>query len=157
MTCWIYKQIIIPRITYGCISWWHKAKQQTFKRKLDRLQRIAELAITGALRSTPTAALNVALGLVPLEFVIEAKARSTAIRLAANNIWFSFNQNYGHCLLNLFLNQKKSYWLESDKIPDNFDFSKPFEILIDSDKLDKIDNPGPDSIVCYTDGSKGAR
>lgn len=134
MTLWIYKQIILPRITYGCLIWWHKADIAIFKNKLNKLQRMAELAITGSPKTTPTAALDAILGLVPLSVAIEAKAKSSAIRLASNKQWYGSNQTYCHCKINEFLNNNKSYWTQSDKISLSFDFSKPFEIVINDER-----------------------
>ena len=46
LVMWLWKQIILPRITYGCIVWWHKAQQVTVANKLNSLQRLALLLIS---------------------------------------------------------------------------------------------------------------
>ena len=63
---WIYKAVVRPKITYGCVIWSHSIKQKEID-KLRRLQRLAMLAITQPLRSTPTLGLEVMLGWVPLD------------------------------------------------------------------------------------------
>jgi len=49
--------------------------KKTTKIQLDRIQRMAGLAITGAMKSTSTAAMVVLLNLTPLDLLIMAKAR----------------------------------------------------------------------------------
>jgi hypothetical protein len=51
------------------------------KRQLRYLQRIGCISITGVMRSTPTAALEVALMLQPLNLFIEKEAMRTTYRL----------------------------------------------------------------------------
>jgi hypothetical protein len=48
---------------------------QTAKTQLGRIQRTACLAIMGAMRLTPTAAMEVFLDLTPLDLLIMAEAR----------------------------------------------------------------------------------
>jgi hypothetical protein len=55
------------------------------KMELNKLQRLARLAITGAMRTTPTAALEVLLGLLPLHVIIEAEAQAAIYRLMCNH------------------------------------------------------------------------
>jgi hypothetical protein len=51
------------------------------KNQLGRIQRMACLAITGAMKSTPTAAMEVLLNLTPLHLLIMAEARMALYRL----------------------------------------------------------------------------
>jgi hypothetical protein len=55
--------------------------QKTTKIQLGRIQRMACLAITGAMKSTPTAAMEVLLNLTPLDLLIMAEARMALYRL----------------------------------------------------------------------------
>jgi hypothetical protein len=52
-----------------------QAKKKNTKIQLGRMQRMACLAITGAMKSTPTAAMEVLLNLTPLDVLITAEAR----------------------------------------------------------------------------------
>jgi hypothetical protein len=63
MVHWLYPRVIRPSIFYGALVWWSKAMHKTTKTLLSRIQRMACLAITGAMRSTPTAAMEVLLNL----------------------------------------------------------------------------------------------
>jgi hypothetical protein len=55
--------------------------QETTKIQLGKIQRMAFLAITGAIKSNPTAAVEVLLDLTPLDLLIMAEARMALYRL----------------------------------------------------------------------------
>jgi hypothetical protein len=54
----------------------------TAKAALNKIQRMAAISISGCMKTTPTAALEILLDLPPLDIVIEATARKGALRLA---------------------------------------------------------------------------
>jgi hypothetical protein len=81
MVHWLYTRVIRSFILYGALVWWPKVEQKTTKTQLGRIQRIACLAITGAMKSTPTAAMEVLLNLTPLNLLIMAEARMALYRL----------------------------------------------------------------------------
>jgi ribonuclease HI len=74
MVHWLYALIRLP-ILHAALVLWPKVKQKTTKIQLGRLQRMACLAITGAMKSTPTAAMEVLLNLTPLDLLIMVEAR----------------------------------------------------------------------------------
>jgi hypothetical protein len=107
---WFYTRVIRPSIYYGALVWWPKAMQQTAKTQLGRIQRTTCLAITGAMRSTPTAAMEVLLDLTPLDLMIMAEARMALYWLhipkqtAANEIaagLLSIRKNVGDPILEM--------------------------------------------------------
>lgn len=61
--------IIKPKILYGAILWAHKC-DATVNKELGRLQRLVLIMISGAMRTTPTAGMEVVMDLVPLDLVI---------------------------------------------------------------------------------------
>src|SRR5690606_30824705 len=77
---WLYTAVIRPIITYASIVWWDKTRQLTTQRKLARIQRTGLLFITGAMKTTPTAAMETLLGIPPLHMEVERSAWLTAIR-----------------------------------------------------------------------------
>ena len=81
MVHWLYTRVIRPSIFYGALVWWPKVMQKITKIQLDRIQRMACLTITEAMRSTPTAAMEVLLDLTPLDLLIMAEARMALYRL----------------------------------------------------------------------------
>jgi hypothetical protein len=60
---WIYTAVVRPIVTYAAAIWWPRVKLKTSRAELSKLQRMACLGITGAVRSAPTAAMEVLLGL----------------------------------------------------------------------------------------------
>jgi hypothetical protein len=77
MVHWLYTRVIRPSILYAALVWWPKVWKKSTKIQLGRIQRMACLAITGAVKSTPTAAVEVLLNMTPLELLIIAEARMT--------------------------------------------------------------------------------
>jgi hypothetical protein len=75
MVHWLYTRVIRPSILHAPLDWWPKVKKKTTKIHLGRIQRMACLTITGAMKSTPTAAMEVLLNLTPLDLLIMAEAR----------------------------------------------------------------------------------
>jgi hypothetical protein len=69
-------------IIYAAMIWWPRLKYKTSQAKLSKLQRLACLGKTGAMRTAPTAAIGVFLGLPPLHLKLEAEARAGIYRLS---------------------------------------------------------------------------
>jgi hypothetical protein len=80
MVHWLYTRVIRPSIYYGALVWWSKPRQKTTKTQLRRIQRTACLAITGAMKSSPNAAMEVLLNLTPLDLLIMVEARMALYR-----------------------------------------------------------------------------
>lgn len=84
---WLYTAIIRPRISYGSVVWWKSITNVTVANRLTKLQRLASLLITSAMRTTPSAALNVILGLPPLPIWIKGEAMAAYIRMRNSGTW----------------------------------------------------------------------
>lgn len=84
---WIYKMIVMPRITYGCIIWWPAVKKKGVKLKLRTEQRNELMLVTGAVKSTPGQALDALLDMIPLERKIEELAMRACYRLMQTGLW----------------------------------------------------------------------
>src|ERR1700679_509875 len=92
----LYVSVALPKITYG-IDIWYTPVTPPFKlighfrnsgsvgalRQLQKTQRIATLAITGALRTTPTDLLDAHAGILPLEFALQRAAHRALARMLA--------------------------------------------------------------------------
>jgi len=89
-----------PQLSYGSLVWWTKVNQTTVITKLESLQRIGTLSVSGAFRSSPSVTLEVALGLLPLDIFIKAEARKSAYRLRVANLWREGLSGTGHCSIN---------------------------------------------------------
>jgi len=78
---WMYVSIIRLSVTFASLLWWPGCQTTSAKKKLSRFQRLACLGITGALRTTPTNAVEALICLPPLELVVQSEARSAAHNL----------------------------------------------------------------------------
>jgi hypothetical protein len=87
---------VTPIFTYAATIWWPRLKYKTSEAKLIKLQRLACLGVAGAIRTVPTAAIEVLLGLPPLHFKIEAETRAGIYRLSCNEQWRPKSLWYGH-------------------------------------------------------------
>lgn len=82
---WMYDAISKPILTYAAPVWWKKAEVKSTQAKLSKLQRLACVGITGAMRTAPTAALEVLLDLPPLHIVIKKEALLFTARLISGD------------------------------------------------------------------------
>jgi hypothetical protein len=67
---WLYVAIVRPTVTFASLVWWPGCQTATAKRKLSKVQRLACLGITGAIRTTPMGAMEALVSLPPLDLVI---------------------------------------------------------------------------------------
>lgn len=66
MVHWIYSAIVRPKITYASLIWWPKTNEVTAQKKLGKLQRLACISMTGAMKSTPSVALDALLNILQI-------------------------------------------------------------------------------------------
>ena len=92
ITWWMYTAIIRPSLTYAAVVWWPRVKLKTASRKLEHLQRLACLLITGALRTTPTKAPEISVDLLPIPIYIMQTAMLACLHLRASHQWV-----YAYC------------------------------------------------------------
>lgn len=93
---YIYKNIILPRITFASIVWWPRTDLITEKNQLNKVQRLAMLLITNAFKTTPNIALMGLLNLNRLHVEIKKVALYTYDRLVTNGRWKSVpNSKHG--------------------------------------------------------------
>lgn len=82
---WLYTAVIRPKICYGSLVWWPAVKKVSVSRKLASLQRLACLAITGVMRTTPSIALNVLLGVPELSLWIRRESVAVPLRMGGGS------------------------------------------------------------------------
>ena len=99
MTQWIYTAIIRPILLYSVIVWWPVVEKKTYLSKLERIQRIASLGITGALKTTPSHSLDILLHLLPIDLFARYTTTKSLLRLKNSNLIRCYN--YGHSSLRL--------------------------------------------------------
>ena len=66
-----YTTIVIPALTFGCHVFGDKCQQESIKKSLNRLNRLASLLIANVAPSTPTKGLEMIYNLMPLEILFE--------------------------------------------------------------------------------------
>ena len=93
---WLCVAIIRLPVTFASLVWWPGCQTASDKRKRSRVQRLACLGITGAMRSTAINAVEALICLPPLDFVIQSEARSAAHRLWSLGCWSYLHPNRGH-------------------------------------------------------------
>lgn len=97
---YIYKSIIVPRLTYGCLIFWNKFSNERGNvmrtKNLRTLQRRAIMMITGASKNVPTLPLLAIMDITPLEVLFERRALEAHIRLKRNGSWRGNWASGGH-------------------------------------------------------------
>ena len=67
---WLYTTVVRPIVLYGCV-WWTAVNKKSYLNSLIKVQRQAELCISGALKTTLSTALDIILNLPHLDIVGE--------------------------------------------------------------------------------------
>ena len=76
VTHWLYVCINRPSIAYASLVWWPACQTASAQKELSKVQRLACLGITGAMRTTPTNAVEALICLSPRELVVQSEASS---------------------------------------------------------------------------------
>lgn len=155
MVLWLYTAVVRPMITYAALVGWLKVDQVTTCKELTKIQRLACLAVTGAMRSSPTTALATMLNLSPLNVVIKKEAALAAYRLLEQNKYKPGDLT-GHLkILEIF-----SEMMDLHKVSDNMQrkicIDRSFNMVIPKRQEWQIGsiNLEDEAFVYYTDGSK---
>lgn len=153
---WLYTAVVRPALTYGAIVWWPRVKLVTCRQRLARVQRLAAVAITGAIRTTPTAALDVMCGLFPLEIYIKKIAMETAYRLQIARQWKRriHGTKHGEIMRQLTEGVPVSAF-PSDLQMGVLRLNKPYTVSFPSRAEWRCIEGilGQRGVICYTDGS----
>ena len=86
---WIYKQIILPRLTYGCLVWGHSLTN-TQIHKIETVERVAMQCYASTWKKNPTASLQILYNQLPSQLDIMYVTIKTYIRckhIFQNNHW----------------------------------------------------------------------
>ena len=100
---WFYISIIRPSVTFASLVWWPGNQMASAKKKLSRIQRLACLGITEAMRTIPINAVEALIRLPPLELVVQSEARSAAHHLWSLGCWSYLPPNGGHSSILMWL------------------------------------------------------
>jgi hypothetical protein len=153
---WIYTTVIRPVLIYGFTVWWPRVRYDVSRTELSKIQRSACLAITGMMKMTPTAAMEVLLGIPPLHVMIEAEAQAGIYRLMCNQQWKPKSTNFGHIKKSRDMEHEPILQKGSDRMVPRYAYHKPFTVKF-PDKCEWQNGFNPNNkggLVWYTEGSK---
>jgi hypothetical protein len=108
------------------------------------------------MKTTPTAAMEVLLGLPPLHVVLEAEAQAGICRLMCNQHWRPRSTSYGHAKKSWDMEQEPILLMGTDRMIPRHIFHKPFKVHLSS-RHEWHNGFNPDNkggLVWYTDRSK---
>ncbi|XP_050528221.1 uncharacterized protein LOC126898324 [Daktulosphaira vitifoliae] len=151
---WLYTSVIIPMILYGALVWWTRASLVTARKELSRIQRMAATAITGALRTTPTVALETLIGLPPLHLEVKAHAKATALIFHNLGMWTLESDTTEHSKILKEIDQgflEYPLYYIKPVLKNNI----PYKVVITTRRewnINHLTKKG--GFVIYTDGSK---
>jgi hypothetical protein len=124
------------------------------KIQLGRIQRMACLAITGALKTTPTAAMETLLNLTPLHLSIQAKARMALHRLHIYKQTADPMVEAGLLPIRKIVNDPLLEMRVDYTIP-VYNYFKDFSVIIDWDYWKNKEPEFPEeALIWFTDGSR---
>lgn len=83
---WIYTGIIRPFLDYACVAWSKAASTSAGVKALTKVNRLACLLITGAMKSTSTLSLEMLTGILPLSLHIKKLALRACARLSCSGL-----------------------------------------------------------------------
>lgn len=159
MISWFYKCVVIPFLMYGAAVWWHRADVKSAATQLGKLQRLACVSITGAMKTTPTAALEALLDLPPLEIVAKMEAARSLSRIGlilGRKVIFGNGKRNSKTKKLMELNHKFIGGGNTDSAGSVIKLSHGFECWVPSrEEWESFhaQHVKEDTITCYTDGS----
>ena len=155
MISWLYLSIIRPRITYASLIWWPKTIEKLTQNKLGKLQKMICNSITGAMRSSPSRALDAMLHLLPLHQVVKLEAAKSALKIVRQK-HISDGDLRGQLVVLKDIELRKLILLNEDWMETKPNFEIPYKII--ETKRETWEQGGPalreGSVIFYTDGSK---
>ena len=125
----VISRLMSYRASYAAVVWWTRVDYSTVDKQLEHVQRIACLYITGAIRTTPTSALEVITGLTPLAIFLKQEAMTACFRLRMNKQWKHIP--FGHARINREYDEiAPATCSKSDSIIAQYVFDKNYEVSI---------------------------
>ena len=154
---WAYTSVVRPMLVYGAMIWGHRAPE--LAAKLRRVNRMAFNTFASFPRSTPTAALELMLDVMPLHIFCFQEGMMARIRLneVAEFGWSGLNANKTHSISHMryWQNKLNQHGIDvgnTDKVS-RFVWHKGFRINQDSFS-GQARHRSPTQYNVYTDGSR---
>jgi hypothetical protein len=137
------------------LKWWPRVKLKTSQAELNKLERMACLGITGAIRTATKAAMEGLLEIPPLHLQVQAVTRVGNYILRCNEQWKPIPEGFGHAYMSRDMENEPILQMGSDKMTPRHD-DKTFIIRFpDRSEWNKGFQPDrKGGLIWYTDGSK---
>lgn len=155
---WIYTAVVRPIICHGSVVWWTRVDVKWSKKRLDKVQRLACLCISGVKNTIATLALETLLDLPPLNLFIKSAAFNASVNIEIEGSWLP-STGKGHATIKELINAPELQMRSDQMKPelmwdDNFEWTIPGreEWLSDTPSY-----PPTDGVIGYTDGSKNEK
>lgn len=153
MMRWLYTMVVRPMATYASFVWWRKSEQRKTSADLQKVQRLACLLTTGAMKSAPNTALEAMLDLPPLPDMVKKEAALTAFRML-KDIKPNTGDMQGHMKIYEDFQEIMELHSISDTMPLRHDFDISFEVILPEREDWDFKPTEPGTLVYYTDGSR---
>jgi ribonuclease HI len=155
MIFWLYTSIIRPIVAYAAVVWWTKVSEKSTQLKLQKVQRLVCLGMTGAMRTCPTAPIEAIVGIAPLFIFIKKTAASSAIKMHRQKN-YKVSSLSGHLSILKELGELDKFIYCSDYLPKQYNFHAKFNIIIPerSDWEEGSFQADDNGLRWYTDGSR---
>jgi hypothetical protein len=155
---WLYVTIIQSMVTFASLIWWPGCQTATAKRKLSKVQRLVCLGITGAIRTTPTGAMEQLVGLPLLDLVIQGEVRSAAHRLWSLGCWSYLHPQHRHShILTQLQKSDPIYAMGVDIMKPVFNLEPKYRVtMLTREEWTRSPRTSPvvKGLVWFTDGSR---
>jgi ribonuclease HI len=159
---WIYTSMVRPIMTYGCLVWIKGILVQANVKELRKVQRLACLMMTAGRKSAPQAALEVMMGLKPIDLELKELAIKASLRLTRTGQWGAnaTNQAKGPLrthtdIINGWRREIPQLGLPGDGMRGLWMPEKEFQTAIgDRVHAEQDERDSMAEVKCFTDGSK---
>ena len=164
LALWLYKSIVRPKLTYGCLVWARVTEFKRIKRKLNSLQRLALKMLGHFRKSTPGPGLEILTLTTPLDLHIRQEAlmayyRTEGISKITQGQLLGLEKlpssKPHRAYIAGFETQIDFVKPGSDTIAQQFNWDHKYTLDQESFKEGKPDDEA--DINIYTDGSQNAR
>ena len=151
-----YTTIVLPAFTFGCHVFGDKCQQETIKKSLNRLNRLASLLIASVAPSTPTKGMEVIYNLMPLDILVEKRATEIMARIddQIHSTWDGLGSGNKKGLVKKWKSAAADITnniIKTDKILTKLTKERNFKVHSPDDG--RIKQKEATGIISYTDGS----
>ncbi len=166
---WLYTAVIRPILAYGVTIWVPALRKESIKKKLNKVQRLACLAITGAMCTTPTVAMECIVGLPPIDLFLQEEALKGMLQIKTSGRWRPWGVRTRELSRTSHVQWCEREWancpflsVPSDLMNMELAFDRSFSVSFPSREQWRRASPQlipkrTGRINCYTDGSLTSR